>query len=248
MTSTPYPRHRPFAIDRIRVENYRTRTFYFRRPLPAQPGQFVMAWLPDLDEKPFSLACAEPLALTVVAVGPFSQALHALEAGDRVWIRGPLGRGFEIEGRRLLLVGGGYGVAPLLFLAREAVALGCRVTACIGAQTAADVLLVDDLTSAGASVHIATEDGSLGTRGMVTTAAETSIQARRPDAVYACGPASMLEAVGQLCRSYQLPHQLSWEAMIRCGLGLCGSCELPHGTGVEPGWLVCADGPVSSHL
>ncbi|MBU0492428.1 MAG: dihydroorotate dehydrogenase electron transfer subunit [Chloroflexi bacterium] len=234
--------HRPFTVSQIRVENARTRTLVFREPLPAQPGQFIMAWLPGVDEKPYSIANAEPLTLTVAAVGPFSEALHRLDMGGRVWVRGPLGQGFHVApaAERLLLVGGGYGVAPLLFLAREAVTQGCAVEVCIGARTAEDVLLVSDFAAAGATVRIATEDGSLGVPGLVTATVEAAIATARPDMVCACGPAPMLEAVAQLCADHKLPCQLSWEAHLRCGLGLCGSCELP-----DSGWLVCRDGPVA---
>ena len=134
--------HQTFIITEIHTENYRTKTFIFDKPLPdAQPGQYVMAWLPDVGEKPFSIAGADPLALMVVAVGPFSEALHGLNVGDRVWVRGPLGQGFALRGQHHLLVGGGYGVAPLLFLARTALAAGHTVEVCIGARTAEDVLL-----------------------------------------------------------------------------------------------------------
>lgn len=251
--SVPSPfLHRAFTLAKIRVENYRTQTLIFDHPLPAQPGQFVMAWLPGVDERPFSIAAAEPLALTVAAVGPFSQALHGLSVGDRLWVRGPLGQGFRLGGENILLVGGGYGVAPLLFLAKRAIIEGgCHLRVCIGARTAEDVLLAGDFEHTGAPVLVSTEDGSLGIRGLVTAAMETVIAEHRPDTVYACGPVKMLEAVDQLCANHSLPRQLSWEAHMRCGMGLCGSCELPA---PEPdqraacqgsGWLVCLDGPVS---
>lgn len=231
--------HQPFTIAAIRTENDRAKSFMFRESLAAQPGQFVMAWLPGVDEKPFSIAGVEPLTLTIVSVGRFSAALHQLAVGDRVWLRGPLGQGFRLQGQRLLLAGGGYGVAPLLFLARRAVAQKCSVAVCIGARTASDVLLVGDLQALGVETHITTDDGSLGTRGLVTLATQTAIQDRRPDMVYACGPAPMLEAIDRQCEAYNLPRQLAWEAHVRCGLGLCGSCELD-----QTGWLVCRDGPV----
>jgi dihydroorotate dehydrogenase electron transfer subunit len=250
--------HRPFTLAKIRSENHSTRTLFFRERLPAQPGQFVMAWLPGVDEKPFSIAAAEPLALTVAAVGPFSRAMHNLPVGDRVWVRGPLGQGFRLDnvtGRRLLLVGGGYGVAPLFFLAQEAIAQGCTIEVCIGAQTAEDVLLVKDFESTGVAVHVTTEDGSLGSRGLVTIATEVAIAHNQPGMVCACGPAKMLEAIDKQCERHNLPRQLSWEAHMRCGMGLCGSCELPipesdseqvWQAGCQgSGWLVCLDGPVS---
>ncbi|MBN1889377.1 MAG: hypothetical protein JW850_15385 [Thermoflexales bacterium] len=241
----PATLHRAFTIAEVRVENYRTKTLAFEESLPAVPGQFVMAWLPGVDEKPFSVAGAEPLALTVVAVGPLSQALHGLAVGGRLWVRGPLGRGYRVAGRRLLLAGGGYGVAPLAFLAKQAAADGRSVEVCIGARTAADVLLVGEFERIGAAVRVTTEDGSLGTKGLVTAALEAAIAQDRPDGVYACGPVKMLEAVDRLCEAHRLPRQLSWEAHMRCGMGLCGSCELLAPPAPQAGWLVCLDGPVA---
>lgn len=102
------------TIQAITQENYRIKTFVFDGEMPhAKPGQFVMAWLPRLDEKPFSLAHHMPLTLTIAAVGPFSNAMHDLNVGDQVWFRGPFGLPFEEIGERPVLVGGGYGVAPL---------------------------------------------------------------------------------------------------------------------------------------
>ncbi|MBN2004390.1 MAG: dihydroorotate dehydrogenase electron transfer subunit [Anaerolineae bacterium] len=241
--------HQTFTITDVHEENYRTKTFVFDAPLAgAYPGQFVMAWLPEVGEKPFSIAGNDPLALTIVNVGPVSAALHRLAAGKRVWIRGPFGQGFEIQGERLLLAGGGYGVAPLRYLAQTARAAGCEVEVCIGARTAADVLLVLAFERLGCAVRVVTEDGSLGERGLVTQAVASAIQIARPDCVYACGPAPMLKALAVQCREHALPHQLSWEAHMRCGLGICGDCELDPETGlaahVPPGWRVCQDGPV----
>ncbi|HQE93775.1 MAG TPA: dihydroorotate dehydrogenase electron transfer subunit [Anaerolineae bacterium] len=252
--------HQTFTITEVHTENYRTKTFIFDRALPeAQPGQYVMAWLPDVGEKPFSIAGADPLALMVVVVGPFSEALHRLNVGDRVWVRGPLGQGFALRGRHHLLVGGGYGVAPLLFLARTALAAGHTVDVCIGARTARDVLLAGAFEKEAVSnqlsavspfivVRVTTDNGSMGEKGLVTQAVEAAIAAHRPDGVYACGPVPMLTALAQQCRVHGLPYQCSWEAHLRCGLGLCGSCELETSTRqaahIPAGWLVCKDGPV----
>lgn len=244
--------HQTFTIAQIKEENYRTKTFVCDAPLAgAYPGQFVMAWLPGVGEKPFSIARADPLALTIVNVGPVSAALHRLAAGECVWIRGPLGQGFELQGQRLLLAGGGYGVAPLRFLAQTARAAGCKVEVCIGARTAADVLLVPAFESLGCAVRIVTEDGSRGDRGLVTQAVAAAVQTARPDCIYACGPTPMLKALARQCRDHALPHQLSWEAHMRCGLGICGDCELDPETSlaahIPPGWRVCQDGPVMKY-
>ena len=209
--------------------------------LNAEPGQFVMAWLPGLDEKPFSLTSAEPVTLIVARVGPFSTAIHALQSGDRLWIRGPLGSPFELPaaapGGALLLVGGGYGLAPLRFLAERAMAAGWRVSMVIGARTADDVVLVDCFQALGARVVITTDDGSLGQRGVATDAARGLLEEQDCRALYACGPEPMLDAVESLARERGIPAQLSYERYMRCGFGVCGSCS-------RGGWLVCKDGPV----
>jgi dihydroorotate dehydrogenase electron transfer subunit len=232
-----------YKINHIRQENAKNKTFILDGSLQARPGQFVMAWLPGLQDKPFSLASSNPLSLTVAAVGPVSQALHALQPGDSIWVRGPLGHGYQLSrqpGDHLLLIGGGYGVAPLRFLAEVALAHGLHVSAIIGARTDADLLLVDAFQSLGIQPSLTTEDGSRGLRGVVTDALEPFLTGDNPApaAVYTCGPTGMLRAVTARCRAADIPVQASWEAHMRCGIGLCGSCE------VGQGWLTCLDGPV----
>jgi len=241
-----------FTVTHIREDNYRTKTFTFNRALPCKPGQFAMVWLPGDTEKPFSISNDEPLQLTIVAVGPFSEGIHRLKVGDRMWVRGPLGQGYRPFGKRILLAGGGYGVAPLLFLARKAIAAGTIVDACTGARTARDVLLAEEFARAGASVYVTTDDGSLGDQGLVTLPIERLFNnpATRPDGgVYACGPVKMLEAIDCLCAAHSVPRQLSWEAVMRCGIGVCGSCEIAlpvaQGDPDKAAWLVCLDGPIS---
>jgi dihydroorotate dehydrogenase electron transfer subunit len=227
------------TIEDIVRENPQTKTLVLGTALDAQPGQFAMLWLPGLDEKPFSLMDDNPLAFAIAAVGPLSRQLHRLVAGDRVWVRGPLGTGFRPrpdDGGNHLLVGGGYGSAPLLYLARR-MPKAATVRVAIGARAADDLLLVDQFESVAAEVAITTEDGSAGEQGLVTTAVEKLIGTARPDMVYACGPHGMLEAVRAQCAAHSVAAQLSWEAYMRCGIGLCGSCE-------HEGRLLCADGPV----
>ncbi len=239
-----------YTVVENRKENYRARTLVLDAPLAgARPGQFVMAWLPGIGEKPFSVAGAAPLALTIAAVGPVSEALCRLPAGARLWARGPFGQGFKLEGKKHLLAGGGYGAAPLRFLAEEALEAGGEVLVCLGAKTADDLLLAESFRSLGCTVEIATEDGSAGAHGLVTALVESVLQDFHPDGLYACGPKPMLLALVDVCRKNNLPGQFSWEALLRCGLGLCGSCELDEATakaaGIPSGWLTCHDGPVS---
>ena len=104
-----------------------------------------MVWLPRFDEKPFSLVNTDPVTLMITAVGPFSRLVHELQVGDRLWLRGPLGQGFRVDAaqRRLLLVGGGYGVAPLYWLARTQIDRVDTIDVIIGARTATDVLYAE---------------------------------------------------------------------------------------------------------
>lgn len=235
--------HIPYTITDIKPENATTKTFTFDGSINAEPGQFVMGWLPRLDEKPFSLAGVNPLKLMIAAVGPFSEAVHRLQVGDKLWIRGPLGKGYQLpakSGGRVILVGGGYGSAPLHFLARQVMAAGFAVDVIIGARTAADLLLADEFEALGARVWLTTEDSSAGITGRVTDALPKVMAAGagKPSALYACGPTGMLKALAAWCGKESIPAQLSWEAHMRCGIGLCGSCE------AGDGWLTCQDGPV----
>jgi dihydroorotate dehydrogenase electron transfer subunit len=231
-------------IASLTDESPKVRTLVLDLALEAGPGQFVMAWLPGVDEKPFSLVAARPVTLAVARVGPFTEQLFRLGAGDRLWIRGPLGRPFRLpegSGRAreagLLLVGGGYGVAPMHFLARRALAAGWAVTVVIGARTAADVVYHERFRALGARVVVTTDDGSLGQGGLATDAARHLLEEGDYCALYACGPEPMLAALESLARDEGIAGQLSYERYMRCGLGVCGSCS-------RQGWLVCRDGPV----
>jgi len=228
---------RPARIERVVVESPRVRTFVLDAEVEAQPGQFVMLWLPGVDEKPFSLVDAAPVTLTVARVGPFTTRLHQMKRGESVWFRGPLGNGFELTGKRLLLIGGGYGVAPLAFLARRAREEGRMVTVVMGAQRESELVLVERFAALGCRVIQVTEDGSAGVKGLAPEVAERLLDEESADVVYACGPEGMLEAVEDLCRRRNIPAQLSYEGYMRCGMGVCGSCQ-------RAGWLVCRDGPV----
>jgi dihydroorotate dehydrogenase electron transfer subunit len=234
----------PARILAVREENYRTKTFVLDARLDAYPGQFVMAWLPRFDEKPFSLVDADPVTLMVTAVGPFSRLLHERRIGDLLWLRGPFGNGFHVpaEYRRLALVGGGYGVAPLHWLARTQLGWAESIIVLIGARTATDVLYTDHFAElaprpAPLATHITTEDGSLGLRGRVTDALEPLLVAGAIDGIFACGPHGMLAALERMGSQYGAACQLSWEAYMRCGIGICGACE-------HDGKVLCMDGPV----
>ena len=225
------------VILQIQQETPIVRRYVLDGVMDARPGQFVMAWLPGVDEKPFSLMDAEPLTLAVADVGPFTAAMSQLNVGDRLWLRGPFGRGFELRGERLLLVAGGYGAAPLAYLAREALNQKKLVTALIAARTKELLLLADHFAELGCDVLVCTDDGSDGRHMLADEAAALALERGAHDGIYACGPAAMLDALERLARERGLPAQLSREAYMRCGIGVCGSCTCGD-------QLVCRDGPV----
>jgi dihydroorotate dehydrogenase electron transfer subunit len=229
--------HRPARIALKVQENPKTVTFVLDAALAAEPGQFAMLWLPGIDEKPFSIAGADPLMFTISRAGPFSGMLQALAAGDTLWVRGPFGRGYARGARRALLVGGGYGAAPLHFLARALLLDGTAVEAALGARSSDELLFAGRFAELGVPLHLATEDGSRGARGRVTDAVSPLVSAGRFDELFACGPGGMLDSLEDLCAAAGVPAQLSHEAYMRCGVGVCGACE-------RAGRLVCMDGPV----
>lgn len=231
-------------IKRIIEENYRIKTFELSTFLPkAKPGQFAMVWVPNVGERPMSIGSGEPLSFTVAKVGPVSEALHSLKQGDLFSFRGPFGNWFELPERKtrnakLLLVGGGYGVVPLSFLAEEAKKKKLNVTAIVAARNANEILLEGRLKKSCSKVIVATDDGSKGYKGNAVQAAK----AEGPesfDCVFSCGPEKMMYYLALACREAKVQCQLSLERQIKCGMGICGSCAMD-------GKLVCRDGPVFS--
>lgn len=228
----------------VRQDNYRTRTYTLDLSLDAQPGQFVMVWLPRFDEKPFSLVDANPVTIMVTAVGPMSELLHTRQPGDRLWLRGPFGRGFVPVAApgHCVLVGGGYGVAPLYWLAQTLGGRAARVTTIVGARGAADLLYTGHFEAlhhpqTTYSLKVTTEDGSSGQPGRVTDALAPLLAEGDVACIYACGPHAMLSALEGEAQRANVLCQLSWEAYMRCAIGICGACE-------HKGRVLCLDGPV----
>lgn len=235
-------------IKKIVQENEQVKTFVLDLSLGAQPGQFVMVWIPRLDEKPFSVAMDNGLELhlAIADVGPFSHALHQLKEGDQVGVRGPFGTEFTCEpGQRLLFLGGGYGAAPLYYFAHKASAMGCTVEFVVGARRK-DLLLYTERAEQlkNVNVHVATNDGSAGMEGFNTVlmekvVADAEAEGRPVDCIYTCGPEVMMLKAMQLAVAKKMQAQISVERYMKCGFGVCGNCCV-DGLGVPS----CIDGPV----
>ena len=239
--------HRAFRVARVVPEGKAGVTLILDACLPTkqgqagvcQAGQFTMVWLPGLEERPFSVMNDDPLSLTIAEVGPFTRALCGLREGDRIWIRGPYGHGFQLLGHSHLLVGGGSGAASLTLLARVARDQGHGVVVALGARTAEQLMLAWRFEELGCQVLVATDDGSAGYHGTVIEAVSEGLADRAFDGVYACGPEPMLLAVARYAETLGLSCQVSLERAMKCGLGICGACHCGD-------QLVCRDGPVFS--
>jgi dihydroorotate dehydrogenase electron transfer subunit len=219
----------------------------------AKPGQFVHVRLAGGDQpilrRPFSIFKAEGtrLALLYKQVGRVTEAMQQLQAGDTLSLLGPLGNGFplELRGAVPLLVAGGYGVAPLYFLARKLDRAG---NVFIGGATAQAILCAQDFAELGWRVDVATEDGSQGTRGLVTGLLKTELAARFKEQrvqAYACGPNAMLAAVSALAIAGGWPAWLSFDRHMGCGVGACLACVHKVWRNGAAVWArVCKEGPV----
>jgi dihydroorotate dehydrogenase electron transfer subunit len=234
------PRVGHLALPVLRVIDHgpETRSFVLPAPFEASlPGQFVFAWLPGLGEKPFSISEHHEgeLELTIKALGPFSRAMMLLEPGDKLGLRGPYGSSFSVPGPAVLL-GGGIGIAPVRFLARQLERSGRSAPILLGARSAEEHVFVDDFARLGA--RFATDDGSLGHHGFVTQLLE-ELALSADTTLCACGPEPMLVGVARSAEARGLPVQLSMERYMKCGLGICGQCCM-DGSGLR----CCVEGPV----
>ena len=233
--------NRAVRVLRVVEEAEGVSTLYFRDPLcrEAQPGQFIMVWVPGLEEVPMSLSTIdEESSITVKAVGPTSRALTSMRGGEPIGLRGPFGRGFTIMGERPLLVAGGIGVAPLKPLLERMLSRGLKPTMILGARTRDRLIFLRRFRELlGDRLHIATDDGSLGYRGLASEYAERLLEEHDFDIIYACGPEGMMAAVYRAAERFGLPIQVSLERYMKCAVGLCGSCAIGP-------YRVCRDGPV----
>ena len=213
-------------IASVKEENYRIKTFEFSAKVKGKPGQYAMIWVHGVGERPMSLGNSDPVSVTIANVGKFSEAIHALKEGDLISFRGPLGKPFSLSklktGNKILLVGGGYGVVPLAYLAHEAKKLGIESVAVIGARKKEDVICIDRFKEVGAHVEVTTDDGSLGTTGNAIHGVEKAFKEKgKFDAVYSCGPEKMMHALAKMCVEKNIYCELSIERYMKCGINVC---------------------------
>jgi dihydroorotate dehydrogenase electron transfer subunit len=206
----------------------------------ARPGQFVEVRVGDpgtfMLRRPFSIHTIQrggpgvgAFEIVFEVVGQGTRQLAAVRPHDRVDVIGPLGQPFTIPERPVscVLVGGGYGTAPLFFLAEELRARGCRVDFVVGAATEGRLFKAMEAKRVAQTLTITTDDGSTGSKGMVTSVLPEVLRRARAGRVYACGPMAMLAAVGRVAAGAKVPCEVAVEEQMGCGTGVCFSCVVP---------------------
>ena len=237
------------SVDRIH-ERYVLIKLTDDKPLPEMlPGQFVEVRVDGSPatflRRPISINFVDPeqneLWLLVAAVGDGTRRMAALQPGDVLNCLLPLGHGFTMpasQDERVLLVGGGVGVAPLLYMGAAMQQKGIKPTFLLGARTAKDLLMLDMFKRYG-RVCVTTEDGSEGEKGFVTN--HSILQKERFTSIATCGPTPMMKAVASYARKANVECEVSLENLMACGLGACLCCVEKT---VEGNLCVCKEGPV----
>lgn len=229
------------------AEGYALLRFEGAGPVPGEPGQFAMVrgrWGTDpILPRAFSLVEAGARGAVLVRdVGKGTALLCAMRPGDALSVLAPLGNSFTWPegGRRPILVAGGVGVAPMVFLAERMAAAGLEPLFLYGARGAADLPLRERI-GAVCALETTTEDGSAGEMGLVTAPLERALSAGPGAAVFSCGPHPMLEAVTRVASAAGAPCQVALESPMACGMGTCKGCAVLTPDGEYR--YVCSDGP-----
>ena len=218
------------------------------------PGTFIHLLVPGEKRfflrRPFSiLGCnATTISLIIVEKGTGTRILREIPEGTQLDFIGPLGSAFpDMPGKRVLAVGGGVGLAPLYFYAAGSARAGCEEYRLLYGARSKDDLFLENFEWSVEGVEFATDDGTHGFAGNVVELANSKMaNGGRPfDVVFSCGPTPMLRALVDLTRSAGIPHCVSLENRMACGVGACRSCVIPVHTGGDVGnRTVCKDGPV----
>jgi dihydroorotate dehydrogenase electron transfer subunit len=239
---------RTTAIERVIEESSNIRSLIFKdeESLNALPGQFVMVWLPGVGEFPMSasLTYGKKSSIVVKPMGEGSRALFDCPVGEFLGIRGPYGRGFTIpeKARKILLVGGGTGIAPLLRLAETRSAKrGKLARVVIGARTKRELPFLPLLKKflGTKNVYPTTDDGTAGFKGFAHEQVAALVEEDNIDLICCCGPEAMMFQIFNIASQNKIPAQFSLERIMKCGIAICGSCCIQD-------VVLCHEGPVLS--
>jgi dihydroorotate dehydrogenase electron transfer subunit len=245
-TNTNYIR--TVVIEQVVEETPSVKTLVFKDNSSsiAKPGQFLMIWIPGMEEVPMSVMVSDKkdrAAVTIRRHGLVSTALFNKRVGEVLGVRGPYGNQFKIgiHTKKVLLVGGGTGLVPLLRLTTKMNKAKIDTTIILGARSKEEVFFekqaIDFLAETKHEIIVTTEDGSYGVKGYTTDAMSEIVNKQKFDMVYTCGPELMMKKVFDIASANSLPIQASLERYMKCGIGICASCCIGD-------QLVCKDGTV----
>ncbi|MEM3710283.1 MAG: dihydroorotate dehydrogenase electron transfer subunit [Nitrososphaerales archaeon] len=239
--------NKPRIVKVLKVidESPTVRSLIFKDDLcsKAKPGQFVMVWIPGVDEIPMSISMMKDnlAGLTVRKVGEASNALFNMKVNSMIGIRGPYGNSFTSIKDNVMIVGAGTGLAPLMPLLEILSNKSSSIYMLIGGKTKDELIFVSKikeiLSRINSNMIVTTEDGSYGIKGLVTDAMLPILKEKKIDMIYTCGPELMIKKVFEISQEFNIPIQASLERVMKCGIGICGSCCIGK-------YNVCKDGPV----
>ena len=225
-------------IIEIKNEAKNTKTLKFDYLGNAIPGQFLMIWIPGVDEIPMSLSyiSKETKGITFRVVGDATQKLYEKKIGDKIGIRGPFGNGFKIQGEKILFVGGGTGIAMLTPAIQHAKQKNIHTTVVLGVKNKDELFFEKTIKKHCDKLYITTDDGSYCEKGFCTDIVKKLLQTQNFDNIYTCGPELMMKNLIQITGKTRV--QASLERYMKCAAGICGQCCIGKGL------RVCKDGPI----
>ena len=209
-------------------------SFFFKHHLDCKPGQFVMVWLPGIDEKPMAVSyhSKKEFAFTSQAIGKFTNALERIKKNDKLGIRGPYGNSFSVK-NNACVVAGGVGIASLSNL------IDCLKNPVViyGARSKQHLIYLKRYKNK--NLIVTTDDGSFGRKGFTTDILEEVLKNKKNKVkiVQTCGPEIMMKKVFDICRKHKVECEASLERMMKCGFGICGACMVDDK-------IACIDGPI----
>ena len=233
------------------LETPTVKTLFFKDEISnlAKPGQFLMVWIPRIEELPLSIMISERknyAALTIRKHGYGSTSLFEMEKGDKLGIRGPYGNSFILKDtfKNIILIGGGTGLVPLVRFLDTIKYKKIKITIIIGSRSKIEIFFIDFIkkileNNNKFKILISTEDGSFGKKGYPMNILKDVFfeETENIDMIYTCGPELMMKKIYDMAILKKIPIQASLERYMKCGIGICSSCCIND-------MLVCYDGTI----
>jgi len=223
---------RMLEISDVVHEGRNQKSFFFRHSIESKPGQFIMVWLPGVDEKPMAVAyhSKNEFAFTSQSIGVFTNALDRLKKGNKLGIRGPYGNSFSTKANACA-VAGGVGLSSVSTLIDKLK----NPLIIYGARSREHLIYLKRYKNK--KMIVTTDDGSFGRKGFTANALDEVLAKNKIKIVYTCGPEIMMKKIFEICKRHKVELEASLERYMACGFGVCGKCMINDK-------ICCVDGPV----